>query len=78
MAFTRRHYIQIAAMLAWERIKLERLAETRDAEYREGALVAIESIEGNLAGMFRDDNPHFDAERFHTAAHDLGAREVTS
>lgn len=78
MAFTRRHYIQIAAMLAWERTKAERFAETRDEEFREGVYTAIEGIELNLAGMFRDDNPNFDAERFHTAAHDLNTQKVQS
>ena len=62
MAMSRKHYEDIAAMLR----DVKRIES--DAPHAKHRLEAIKYVEYCIAELLADDNPRFDATRFHHAA----------
>lgn len=64
--FQQRHFEAIAEVIQ----EVRQMAELRSGgnqQKLDGFLLGISSIEGELVGMFRSDNPMFDTNRFHRA-----------
>lgn len=67
MAMTRKHYREVAEIIADQVQKLEELERNAGADVtipRE----CVEEIAGQLAGMFKRDNPAFNWQTFMEAA----------
>ena len=60
---SRKNYVRFASALAEVR---ELLGPRRPASV---AHMALDSVESRIADILADDNPRFDRERFHAAAH---------
>lgn len=65
MAMSRKHYREVADLLAGEHA----IASTPDV------VTAVENITRSVADMFKRDNGHFDRQRFYDAAR-LGEPEL--
>lgn len=73
MAMSRKHYTELAGMLAGEYAINAPLPDTANATAethaaRAGARDAIENLTGSIADMCKRDNPRFDRTTFYMAA----------
>lgn len=64
MAFTARHYNEVARIIQSQQQAIHNGRGTVNPDYLTGAKVTVDTIQGQLCRMFAADNPKFDGTRF--------------
>lgn len=62
--FTKKHFIQIAAMLKNQRLSIQHLSNDDVFGSQDSFLGLIDSMENQLIKIFKTENPRFDVQRF--------------
>ena len=66
--FTKKHFIQIAAMLKNQRLSIQHLSNDDVFGSQDSFLGLIDSMENQLIKIFKTENPRFDVQIFLTAS----------